>query len=155
MRGSAECQSTLLYESSSRMIIKPAPHSRFGSRWVDRGTGMSLLLLLRDSLGGSTSSDRIVLPVDIIIHSLPQFLRFECQIPGMIYVCGGRCSKVLEPHHYLATAECYDPFRNEWFTLPHMSTRRVGAASIELNGLIYVVGGYCLHPDKPLSTCEG
>jgi len=116
--------------------------------------GLSLLALLRDSITAPCDSDRIVLPIDIIIHYLPRYLRFEAQVPGMIYVFGGRCSKVLEPQHYLATAEVYDPFRNEWFPLPSMSTRRVGAASIELNGLVYVVGGYCLHPDKPLSSCE-
>lgn len=136
------------------MIIKPGPHSLFGSRWVDPGVGMSLLALLRDSISVPCDSDRIVLPVDIIAHYLPRYLRFEEQLPGMIYVFGGRCSKVLEPQHYLATAEVYDPFRNEWFALPSMATRRVGAASIELNGMVYVVGGYCLHPDKPLSSCE-
>ena len=136
------------------MIIRPTTNSKSGARWVDPGTGLSLLVLLRDSLNTSSESNRIVLPADIISQALPRYLRFESLIPGMIYVCGGRCSKVLEPQHYLATAEVYDPFRNEWFGLPNMSTRRVGAASIELNGLIYVIGGYCLHPDKPLSSCE-
>jgi hypothetical protein len=138
----------------SNVIKHRSRTSQSDSRWVDAGTGMSLLILLHDSLRTPSESNRIVLPSDIISLYLPRYLRFEEQLPGMIYVVGGRCSKVLEPHHYLSTAEVYDPFRNEWFALPSMSTRRVGASSIELNGLIYVVGGYCLHPDKPLSSCE-
>jgi len=73
----------------------------------------------------------------------------------MIYIFGGRASKVLEPEHYLDTAECYDTFRNEWIKLPAMSTKRVGAASVSAsNGLIYILGGYSKHPDKPLATGE-
>ena len=123
-----------------------------GSRWVESQTCSSLLLLLKAS--ASADNHNVVLLPDIISHHLPRYLRFESLVPGMIFVCGGRCSKVLEPHHYLATAEMYDPFNNEWIQLPNMSTRRVGAASIELHGRVFVVGGYCLHPDKPLSSCE-
>jgi hypothetical protein len=73
----------------------------------------------------------------------------------MIYVFGGRASKVLEPEHYLNTAECYDTFRNEWIQLPSMSSKRVGASSIVAeNGIVYIIGGYAKHPDKPLATGE-
>ena len=148
----------------TRAILSTA--SLGSSLWVEAGSGSALVTLLNDSVNLSSSSSfvrrtrravrssRLVLPLDILALHIPRYLRFEQELSGMIYVCGGRCSKVLEPHHYLATAEMYDPFRSEWVQLPNMSTRRVGAASVELNGLLYVVGGYCLHPDKPLASCE-
>lgn len=95
------------------------------------------------------------IPEDILVNKVSSFLHFDEPVPGMIYIFGGRASKVLEPEHYLETAECYDTFRNEWIPLPPMSTKRVGAASVvSSNGLVYIFGGYSKHPDKPLSSGE-
>ena len=99
--------------------------------------------------------EQFVLPEDILTQCIPRFLHFDAPIPGIIYVFGGRASKVLEPEHYLNTAECYDTFRNEWIPLPPMNSKRVGASSIVGNdGRVYIVGGYAKHPDKPLASGE-
>jgi hypothetical protein len=119
------------------------------SRWVDCGALESL-----SEVASASAKGIVALPLELVIGALPEFLRFEQPVPGMIYVFGGRCSKVLEPQHYLSSAEAYCPFRSEWYQLPSMSTRRVGAASIELHDRIYVIGGYSSHPDKPLGSCE-
>ena len=95
------------------------------------------------------------LPEVLFTVNIPRFLHFDSPYKGMIYIFGGRASKVLEPEYYLDTAECYDTFRNEWIKLPSMSTKRVGGASVAAsNGLIYVIGGYSKHPDKPLASGE-
>ena len=95
------------------------------------------------------------IPDEILVNSIPRFLHFDQPTPGIIYVFGGRASKVLEPEHYLNTAECFDTFRNEWIQLPPMNSKRVGASSIVGNdGRVYIVGGYAKHPDKPLASGE-
>ena len=123
------------------------------SRWVDKDTARGLTkLILNDRKDGTQQSP---LPDSIWSHYIPRFLHFDTPIPGMIYVFGGRASKVLEPEHYLDTAECFDSFRQEWITLPSMNTKRVGAASIfASNDRVYVIGGYSKHPDKPLASGE-
>ena len=138
-------------------------------RWVDPNAAMGLVWLVLMNRGcvsvspfpgtneaPASKCHRLEhIPEDILRINIPRFLHFDLPIPGMIYIFGGRASKVLEPEYYLDTAECFDTFRNEWIQLPPMSTRRVGAASVAAsNGLIYIIGGYSKHPDKPLATGE-
>jgi hypothetical protein len=139
--------------SSSSNVSRLFLTKNRSSKWLDCYSFAAILDLIEGNYSRKHESSP-VLPVDLIALTIPEYLKFDRSLPGMIYVFGGRCSKVLEPHHYLSTAEMYDHFRNEWIRLPDMKTRRVGAASVELNGKIYVIGGYCLHPDKPLGSCE-
>ena len=123
------------------------------NRWVDKDSARGLVLQILNGRNGYANYK--TLPDAIWTQYMPRFLHFDSPIPGMIYVFGGRASKVLEPEHYLDTAECFDSFRQEWIQLPCMSTKRVGAASIfASNECIYVIGGYSKHPDKPLATGE-
>jgi N-acetylneuraminic acid mutarotase len=144
----------------------------FMDRWIDASSARALVtLILQNNLSDShsyslpthayESTDGRIhmrinnIPSEIFTQFIPRFLHFDMPVSGMIYIFGGRASKVLEPEHYLDTAECYDTFRNEWIQLPPMSTKRVGAASVAAsNGLIYILGGYSKHPDKPLATGE-
>jgi hypothetical protein len=144
-------------------------------RWVDPYSAKGLTWLILSQRARMTCDDDAVptesklaktqqgelrsslprLPDEVIGRCVARFLHFDTPIPGMIYIFGGRASKVLEPEHYLDTAECYDTFRNQWVTLPPMSTKRVGAASVvATSGLVYIFGGYSKHPDKPLSSGE-
>jgi N-acetylneuraminic acid mutarotase len=123
------------------------------NRWVAPHSIRSLSNLV-SAIRGNDGHCRH-LPEEIITRFMPQFLHFDRPIPGMIYVFGGRASKVLEPEHYLNTAECYDSFRQEWIQLPPMTSKRVGASSIVgQDGRIYIIGGYAKHPDKPLASGE-
>ena len=143
------------------------------NRWVDHSSARGLVwLVIMNSRNSSVSpfpdGDETALnqhrtvsftapyiPAEIFLQNVPRYLHFDAPVSGMIYIFGGRASKVLEPEYYLDTAECFDTFRNEWIQLPPMSTRRVGAASVAAsNGLIYIIGGYSKHPDKPLATGE-
>ncbi len=151
--------------------------SRSMNRWVDECSARALTWLILThrsermvssdshsfSEDGDSSSPKSVqqntalscIHEDILVNGLTSFLHFDDPVAGMIYIFGGRASKVLEPEHYLETAECYDTFRNEWIPLPSMSTKRVGAASVvSKNGLVYIFGGYSKHPDKPLASGE-
>lgn len=123
------------------------------NRWVDRDAARGLVqLVLHNRTDHGTSRE---LPEEVITQMIPGFLHFCKPVTGMIYVLGGRASKVLEPEHYLNTAECYDTFRNEWIQLPPMMSKRVGASSIVANdGRVYIIGGYAKHPDKPLASGE-
>lgn len=123
------------------------------NRWVEPSAVRNLthLILATRSEDGQSRD----LPEEIFTQFMPQFLHFDQPISGMIYVFGGRASKVLEPEHYLNTAECYDTFRKEWIQLPPMMSKRVGASSIvSESGKIYIIGGYAKHPDKPLASGE-
>jgi N-acetylneuraminic acid mutarotase len=123
------------------------------NRWVEAANARGLVQLalsVRNDCGICKE-----LPEELFTQFIPKFLHFHDPIPGMIYVLGGRASKVLEPEHYLSTAECYDCFRNEWIQLPPMMTKRVGASSIStVDGKVYIIGGYAKHPDKPLASGE-
>jgi hypothetical protein len=55
-----------------------------------------------------------------------------------IYVFGGASVETFG----IATAEALDTTTGEWRTLPPLPTPRFGHAVVELNGLIYVIGGY-------------
>ena len=128
------------------------------SRWVDAHAAQAVAWMvmsgrLSNPAKGPVSD--VTLPEEILTQCIPRFLHFDRPISGMIYVFGGRASKVLEPEHYLNSAECYDTFRREWVQLPPMSSKRVGASSIVgCDGRIYIIGGYAKHPDKPLATGE-
>lgn len=146
------------------------------NRWVDESSARALTWLIlvhrsccssiressnvSDDKSGACQGGRKIsliscIPEDILVNRVSSFLHFDEPVPGMIYIFGGRASKVLEPEHYLETAECFDTFRKEWISLPPMSTKRVGAASVvSRSGLVYIFGGYSKHPDKPLASGE-
>jgi hypothetical protein len=138
------------------------PNSARGLVWVILMNARSACLNIFPDPNERSSNHRteqekpiLYIPQEILTSHIPRFLHFDVPLPGMIYIFGGRASKVLEPEYYLDTAECFDTFRNEWIRLPSMSTKRVGAASVAAsNGLIYIIGGYSKHPDKPLATGE-
>jgi hypothetical protein len=147
---------------------KPPKCENLMNRWVEPHTARCLVWVILSNSSGARAipasacneneSHRdpvLYIPHDILVNHVPRFLHFDTPSNGMIYIFGGRASKVLEPEYYLDTAECFDTFRNEWIRLPSMSTKRVGAASVAAaNGLIYIIGGYSKHPDKPLATGE-
>jgi N-acetylneuraminic acid mutarotase len=123
------------------------------NRWVDKSTARGLVHLVLHNRNTDGSFEE--LPEEIITRCIPDYLHFSSPVGGMIYVLGGRASKVLEPEHYLNTAECYDTFRNEWIQLPPMMSKRVGASSIVAkDGRVFIIGGYAKHPDKPLASGE-
>jgi len=102
----------------------------------------------------SKSGCNNALPIDIIRGQLPAFLHHDEPSRDMIYVCGGRSSKVLDSRHYCDSVEMFDIRRNEWIEMPPMTTKRVGAAAVEIKGKLYVLGGYRSQPDNPLASCE-
>lgn len=125
------------------------------NRWVDEYSARSIVWLVLRTRSGKWGDSESMLPEEVLIQEVPRFLHFDTPLCGMIYVFGGRASKVLEPEHYLNTAECYDTFRGEWIQLPPMGTKRVGASSIVASdGRVFIIGGYAKHPDKPLSSGE-
>lgn len=125
------------------------------NRWVDEVSARAVVLLVLQSRVSQRDGYISNVPEEVLTQQIPRFLHFDNPICGMIYVFGGRASKVLEPEHYLNTAECYDTFRREWIQLPPMMTKRVGASSIVgIDGRVYIIGGYAKHPDKPLSSGE-
>ena len=64
---------------------------------------------------------------------------------GRIYVLGGyQCG---------VGAEVYDPVKDEWESIPPMSTARFYAGAASLSGKIYVVGGYGADYNS-LASCE-
>ena len=135
------------------LIMDPIKDRKSRNRWVDHSSarGLAHLILASQSCSGASQG----LHEEIISQCVPEFLHFDQPVGGMIYVLGGRASKVLEPEHYLNTAECFDSFRQEWIQLPPMMSKRVGASSIVAeDGRVYIIGGYAKHPDKPLSSGE-
>ncbi len=145
----------LIMESikDSHDYIGYGPRKSPRNRWVDHSSarGLTQLILANRMRDGITQE----LPEEIMSSCIPEFLHFDRPVSGMIYVLGGRASKVLEPEHYLSTAECFDCFRQEWIQLPTMMSKRVGASSIVAeNGRVYIIGGYAKHPDKPLASGE-
>jgi len=109
-----------------------------------------LTLLALQSKSGCPNA----LPIDIIRETLPAFLHYDEPSSNMIYVCGGRSSKVLDSRHYCDSVEMFDLHRSEWVEMPPMTTKRVGAAAVEVGGKFYVLGGYRSQPDNPLASCE-
>ena len=63
---------------------------------------------------------------------------------GRIYVFGGLRDQ---------TAEVYDPVKDEWESIPPMSTARIGAGAASLGGKIFVVGGNGAN-NEYLASCE-
>ena len=51
-----------------------------------------------------------------------------------------------------ASAECYDPHRQQWRKLPDMGIARAECVAASLDGLLCVVGGAC--EDIPLASAE-
>merc|ERR1712100_315392 len=58
-------------------------------------------------------------------------------IAGRLYVCGG-----FDGQDRLSSLERFDPMRECWESLPDMSTRRTGAATVALKDKVYVCGGF-------------
>ena len=61
-----------------------------------------------------------------------------------IYVFGGGYAIESEEgwsDEVCQTAEVYDPVKDEWESIPPMSTARIGAGAASLGGKIFVVGG--------------
>ena len=65
---------------------------------------------------------------------------------GKIYAIGG----LLIP---TASAEVYDPVKDEWESIPPMSAGRLGAGAASLGGKIYVIGGIG-YDDEDLASGE-
>ncbi|OAY78571.1 kelch-like protein 21 [Ananas comosus] len=63
---------------------------------------------------------------------------------GKIYAAGGQCmlSAVSGAHRWTATAEVYDPSRDQWAALPDMSTPRYKCVAVTWEGRFHVVGGF-------------
>eukprot|EP00971_Amphidinium_carterae_P034475 678656-Amphidinium_carterae.1 len=71
---------------------------------------------------------------------------------GLLYVLGGEqegydtvplfySELVSRRYHQLDTAECFDPFKGRWASLPPMPTARAGGAATAAAGMIYALGG--------------
>jgi N-acetylneuraminic acid mutarotase len=60
-----------------------------------------------------------------------------CVIAGELYVTGGYCR-----YGSLATVERYSPSSNTWNSVAAMPQARLGHEACEVNGYMYVVGGY-------------
>ncbi|XP_048772872.1 alpha-scruin-like isoform X2 [Ostrea edulis] len=61
-----------------------------------------------------------------------------CVLDGCIYVIGG----VGRNNRVLRSVECYDPVTNRWQFVKSMTTARAGASAAELDGKIFVSGGF-------------
>lgn len=61
---------------------------------------------------------------------------------GGLCVVGGVCNLRTFYTDQLA-CEVYDPVSDSWSTLTPLAVPHVGAASVVLEGKIYVLGGYC------------
>ncbi|XP_062617601.1 beta-scruin-like [Saccostrea cucullata] len=61
-----------------------------------------------------------------------------CVFDGFIYAIGGlgRNGRILK------SVECYNPSTNSWHFVKSLSTARAGACAAELNGNIFVAGGF-------------
>mmetsp|Transcript_36629 Transcript_36629/g.67142 ORF Transcript_36629/g.67142 Transcript_36629/m.67142 type:complete len:410 (+) Transcript_36629:131-1360(+) len=71
---------------------------------------------------------------------------------GLLYVLGGEqegyeavplfySELVSRRYHQLDTAECFDPFKGTWTSLPPMPTARAGGAAAAAGGMLYAFGG--------------
>ncbi|XP_062609562.1 alpha-scruin-like isoform X1 [Saccostrea cucullata] len=66
-----------------------------------------------------------------------------CVFDGCIYAIGGlgRNGRILK------SVECYNPSTNSWHFVKSLSTPRAGACASELNGKIFVAGGFGYSPN--------
>ncbi|XP_061184216.1 kelch-like protein 3 [Saccostrea echinata] len=66
-----------------------------------------------------------------------------CVFDGCIYAIGGlgRNNRILK------SVECYNPSTNSWHFLKSLTTARAGACAAELNGNIFVAGGFGYRQD--------
>ncbi len=65
-------------------------------------------------------------------------------VNGLVYVIGGQHSTgwADENPSVVATVEAYDPATNTWSTRAPMPTARYAEQIVEMNGILYAVGGY-------------
>jgi len=121
-------------------------------RWTDPHAGRALAwLILDDSKGGSPA--RPALPPGVYA-AISSFLRFEHPVEEQIYVVGGRKRHLEDSSGYLDEVEMFDWFRHEWRNVPPISTKRVGAAAVCVDGCLYVAGGYCSRISQPVASVE-
>lgn len=66
-----------------------------------------------------------------------------CTCPGVavlndcLYVVGGYCNG-----HWMAQAECFNPFTNQWTVIAPLTFPRTGIAAATLKGEVYAIGGF-------------
>ena len=72
-------------------------------------------------------------------------------IDGLVYVVGGVVDRD-DSSSASASAECYDPHRQQWRKLPDMGIARAECVAACLDGLLCVVGGEC--EGIPLASAE-
>ncbi len=70
-------------------------------------------------------------------------------IDGKLFIFGG-----LNGGRFPSSVECYDPERDRWEIVTQMPTARRSFAAAELNGSIYVCGGWNEREWDRLSVCE-
>lgn len=71
-------------------------------------------------------------------------------VDNKIHVIGGRNGTVPFSGTPLSAHEVYDPVANTWASRAPLPTPRSGVAAVELNGLIYVMGGWKLVAGAPV-----
>ncbi len=71
-------------------------------------------------------------------------------VDGKLFAFGGRRGG-LANRRQLSSVECYDPERDQWMLVEKMPSARSNLAAAELNGSIYVCGGF--NEGRP-SVCE-
>lgn len=72
--------------------------------------------------------------------NMPRYA-FACDVcDGKIYIAGGH--SILVRAKGISSAEVYDPSRDEWTSLPDMSTLRYKCVGVTWQGKIHVIGGF-------------